>query len=118
MSTKLLTRTRERITTAVRNRVNGEDFARTPPVWQTPGERWFAPADAIWRVHRDTAMFIGGIRALLMQSLHPVAMQAVSEHSGYRSDPWGRLQRTSQFISVTTYGTVGEAESAIGKVDH
>lgn len=118
MSTKLLTRTRERITTAVRNRVNGEDFATTAPVWQTPGERWFTPADAVWRVHRDTSMFIGGIRALLMQSLHPTAMQSVAEHSGFRSDPWGRLQRTSQFINVTTYGTIGEAEAAIGKVDH
>jgi len=116
--TKLLKRTRTAITTAVRTRVNGENFAAVPPVWQTPGDRWFAPSDAIWRVHRDTSMFIGGIRALLLQSLHPVAMQAVSEHSGYRSDPWGRLQRTAQFISVTTYGTVQQAEAAIAKVDH
>jgi len=115
---KLLTRTRNRITTAVRTRVNGADYATVPPVWRTPGDRWFAPTDAIWRVHRDTSMFIGGIRALLMQSLHPVAMQAVAEHSGYRSDPWGRLQRTAQFINVTTYGTVAQAEAAIGKVDH
>lgn len=118
MATKLLSRARTRITNAVRAKVNGPDFATTLPVWQEDGERWFTPGDAIWRVHRDTSMFIGGIRALLMQSLHPVAMQAVSEHSGYRSDPWGRLQRTSQFINVTTYGTVTQAESAIGKVDH
>ncbi|HIT76467.1 MAG TPA: DUF2236 domain-containing protein [Candidatus Avipropionibacterium avicola] len=114
----MLSRARTRITTAVRSKVNGPDFASSTPVWQVEGERWFSPADAIWRVHRDTSMFIGGIRALLMQSLHPVAMQAVSEHSGYRGDPWGRLQRTAHFINVTTYGTILEAEAAIGKVEH
>ena len=49
-------------------------------------------------------MFIGGIRALLLQSLHPLAMAAVAEHSDYRGDPWGRLQRTSYFLAVTTFG--------------
>ena len=58
-------------------------------------------------------MFIGRIRALLLQSLHPVAMLGVSEHSGFRSDPWGRLQRTSKFLATTTYGTVADAERSI-----
>ena len=49
-------------------------------------------------------MFIGGIRALLLQSLHPLAMAAVAGHSGFRGDPWGRLQRTSYFLAVTTFG--------------
>lgn len=116
MRTDVISRTRAAITSAVRNRVNGSSTDPRPKVWQTPGERWFTPDDAIWRVHGDTSMFIGGIRALLMQSLHPEAMQGVSEHSGYRSDPWGRLARTAGFINVTTYGTVGEAEAAIAKV--
>ena len=73
-------------------------------IWNSPGPRWFTETDAIWRVHADTSMFIGGIRALLLQSLHPVAMLGVSEHSGFRSDPWGRLQRTSRFLATTTYG--------------
>jgi uncharacterized protein (DUF2236 family) len=82
----------------------------------TPGERWFSERDAIWRVHADTSMFIGGIRALLLQSMHPVAMLGVSEHSGFRSDPWGRLQRTSTYLATTTYGAVDDADRSIAAV--
>jgi uncharacterized protein (DUF2236 family) len=61
-------------------------------------------------------MFIGGLRALLLQSLHPLAMAAVAAHSGYRGDPWGRLQRTAGFIAVTTFGTTTDAEAAIKRI--
>jgi uncharacterized protein (DUF2236 family) len=61
-------------------------------------------------------MFIGAIRALLLQSLHPLAMAAVAEHSDYRGDPWGRLQRTSHFVGITTFGRTGDAERAIARV--
>ena len=61
-------------------------------------------------------MFIGGITALLMQSLHPLAMAAVAGHSGYRGDPWGRLQRTSYFLAVTTFGAAGDARETIARV--
>jgi len=76
----------------------------------------FAEDRPIRLVHGDSSMFIGGIRALLLQSLHPLAMAAVAGHSGYRGDPWGRLQRTSYFLAVTTFGRVGDAQEAIGKV--
>jgi uncharacterized protein (DUF2236 family) len=61
-------------------------------------------------------MFIGGIRALLMQSLHPLAMAAVAGHSGYRGDPWGRLQRTSYFLAITTFGRASDASQTIARV--
>jgi uncharacterized protein (DUF2236 family) len=61
-------------------------------------------------------MFVGGIRALLLQSLHPLAMAAVAGHSGYRGDPWGRLQRTSYFLAVTTFGRASDAEDTIRRV--
>jgi uncharacterized protein (DUF2236 family) len=61
-------------------------------------------------------MFIGGLRALLLQSLHPLAMAAVAQHSDYRTDPWGRLQRTSLFVGVTTYGSVKDAHEAIDRL--
>jgi uncharacterized protein (DUF2236 family) len=61
-------------------------------------------------------MFAGGLRALLLQSLHPLAMAAVSAHSGYRGDPWGRLRRTSYFLAITTYGAIPDAEEAIAHV--
>jgi len=102
---------------AVMHRVAGEQFQTVhDQIWKTPGERWFTEDDPIWRVHADTAMFIGGLRALLLEALHPVAMLAVSEHSGYRSDPWGRLQRTSTFMATTTYGAVPDAERAVAIV--
>ena len=106
-----------RLARAVRSRIAGDRFDSIHArIWHTPGPRWFTEDDAIWRVHADTAMFVGGIRALLLQSLHPVAMQGVSEHSDFRVDPWGRLQRTSQFIATTTYGTIADAERIIGVV--
>ncbi len=82
----------------------------------TPGPRWFAEDRPIRQVHADASMFVGGLRALLLQSLHPLAMAGVAEHSDYRSDPWGRLQRTSAFLAVTTFGTADDAQRAVDKV--
>ncbi|MGW7456831.1 oxygenase MpaB family protein [Streptomyces sp. NPDC054797] len=81
-----------------------------------PGARWFAPGRPVRQVHGDASMFVGGLAALLLQSLHPVAMAAVAAHSGYRGDPWGRLQRTSTFLAVTTFGTSSDAERAVARV--
>jgi len=53
---------------------------------------------------------------LLLQSLHPLAMAAVAGHSGYRGDPWGRLQRTSYFLAVTTFGRADDAREAVARV--
>ena len=61
-------------------------------------------------------MFVGGIRALLLQSLHPLAMAGVVAHSGYRGDPWGRLQRTSHFLAVTTFGSASDAERMVARI--
>ena len=61
-------------------------------------------------------MFAGGIRALLLQSLHPLAMAGVAGHSGYRGDPRGRLQRTSYFLAVTTFGRASDARAAVERV--
>lgn len=117
MSSTLLDKPRASLARAVRSRIAGDRFDSIHArIWHTPGPRWYTEDDAIWRVHADTAMFVGGIRALLLQSLHPVAMLGVSEHSDFRVDPWGRLQRTSQFIATTTYGTIADAERIIGVV--
>lgn len=61
-------------------------------------------------------MYVGGIAALLLQSLHPQAMAGVAGHSGYKSDPWGRLQRTADYIAATTFGTHAIAEASFAKV--
>ena len=80
------------------------------------GGRWFAEDRPIRRVHGDASLFVGGIRALLLQSLHPLAMAAIAEHSDYRRDPWGRLQRTGHFVGVTTFGQESDAREAIARV--
>jgi uncharacterized protein (DUF2236 family) len=85
-------------------------------IHDTPGPRWFDEDRPIRRVHGDASMFVGGLRALLLQSLHPLAMAGVAEHSDYRGDPWGRLQRTSTFLAVTTFGTSDDAQRAVDKV--
>jgi uncharacterized protein (DUF2236 family) len=80
------------------------------------GDRWFPPDSPIARVHGDAAMLIGGLSALLLQSLHPLAMAGVEQHSGFRGDPWGRLARTSRFLAVTTYGSADDARRQINAV--
>lgn len=108
---------RHRAALALRSRVAGDHAAeRAGAIWGAEGERWFTPEDPIWRVHLDASMFLGGIRALLLQSLHPLAMAGVDQHSRYRDDPWGRLQQTSAYISTTTFGTTADAERLIARV--
>jgi uncharacterized protein (DUF2236 family) len=85
-------------------------------IHDTPGPRWFDDDRPIRRVHADASMFVGGLRALLLQSLHPLAMAGVAQHSDYRGDPWGRLQRTSTFLAVTTFGPAADAQRAVDKV--
>jgi uncharacterized protein (DUF2236 family) len=82
----------------------------------TPGPRWFPPGSPIQRVHGDSATFVGGLRALLLQSLHPLAMAGVAGHSGYRGDPWGRLARTSTFLAYTTFATAEHAQEMVDRV--
>lgn len=76
----------------------------------------FGPDSVTWRIHADRSMLIGGLRALLLQVLHPLAMAGVAQHSSYREDPLGRLARTGRFVGATTYGTTAEAERAIRMV--
>lgn len=93
-----------------------EGPANRERIHTTPGPRWFAEDRPIRQVHADASMFVGGLRALLLQSLHPLAMAGVAEHSDYRGDPWGRLQRTSTFLAVTTFGTASDAQRAVDRV--
>ncbi|USU03413.1 oxygenase MpaB family protein [Sphingomonadaceae bacterium OTU29MARTA1] len=77
----------------------------------------FGPGSAAWVVHGDfTAMMAGGVAALLLQMLHPGALAGVWDHSNFRRDMLGRLRRTAQFISGTTYGATATAEALIAKV--
>lgn len=81
------------------------------PVDDDPG--MFGPDSVTWQVHGNLSMLVGGLRALFLQTLHPLAMAGVAQHSRYRTDPLGRLARTASFVGTTTYGTTAEAEAAI-----
>jgi uncharacterized protein (DUF2236 family) len=108
---------RERLGEALFLRVAGPDGAQhRDRIHFRDGPRWFEAGSPIMRVHGDASMFVGGIRALLLQTLHPAAMTAVSEHSGFRGDMWGRLARTSRFLAVTTFGVADDAERAVRAV--
>lgn len=77
----------------------------------------FGPGSVTWRVHGDfTAMMAGGIASLLIQMLHPGALAGVWDHSNFRRDMTGRLRRTAQFLSGTTYGSTETAERLIERV--
>jgi uncharacterized protein (DUF2236 family) len=77
----------------------------------------FGPQSVVWRVHSDLpSMLIGGISSLMLQSLHPLPMKAVAEHSSYKEDPLGRFQRTAEFVSGTTFGSAQMAYRLIDKV--
>jgi uncharacterized protein (DUF2236 family) len=90
---------------------------RPRPAVMDPERAFLPPGGVVRRVHADLpSMVIGGLSALLLQSLHPLAMAGVAEHSNYTEDPTGRMRRTAAFISATTYGTVDEAERAIAQV--
>lgn len=85
---------------------------------QPPGDPGlFGPQSVCWQVHGDfTSMMVGGISALLLQALHPLALAGVWDHSNFREDLIGRLRRTGQFISGTTFGSTRDAEWLIDKV--
>ncbi|GGF46747.1 hypothetical protein GCM10011519_20920 [Marmoricola endophyticus] len=117
MPLPLLPDVRARLGEMVFAKVAGEDGpAKRDHIHDSPGERWFAEDAAIREVHGDSSMFVGGMRALLLQSLHPLAMAGVAQHSGYRGDPWGRLQRTSYFLAVTTFGPAEDAERTCARI--
>lgn len=101
----------------IRDRVVGPDADRRhAELFDTDEAGWFDDDAPIRRVHADTSMFIGGLRAILLQSLHPRAMAGVAQHSDYRSDPWGRLQRTADFLAATTFGPATQAQAAVDVV--
>ena len=72
----------------------------------------FGPESVAWRIHSDPAMALAGFRALLLQAVHPVVMAGFSANSVYRDDPWGRLQRTGEWVDTTVFGTTRDATRA------
>ena len=104
---------------AVRTLLTGHPDGAAP--WVTalgePGDAgWFGPGSTIWSVHADAATLVGGVRALLVQAMHPTVLAGFDQHSDYQEDPESRLQRTAAFVTVTTFGTTAQAEAACDRV--
>lgn len=81
-----------------------------------PDPGLLGPDSVSWRVIGDATAFVGGIRALLVQTAHPEVVAGVEQHSRYRDDPLGRLSRTSVYVTETTYGAMPEVEAAVATV--
>ena len=85
-----------------------------PPPCSDASLAYFPPDSVTRRIHADLpSMLIGGLASLLFQALHPLAMAGVAQHSRYRADPLGRLERTARFVGTTTFGSREDAARAI-----
>ncbi|MFJ9621915.1 oxygenase MpaB family protein [Streptomyces sp. NPDC101181] len=110
---------RDRIAAELTAALHGGDLQleryATPP--GDPGLFGIAPGDPVWRVHgQATGMLVGGFAALMLQSLHPLAMAGVDQHSDFRADPVGRLNGTVRFITTTTFGSAPAAREVVALV--
>lgn len=99
--------------------LSGDDEGR--PAWVLalgePGDAgWFGPTSTAWQVNGSLATLVGGVRALLLQACHPLALAGVEQHSNYREDPLDRLQRTNRFVTTTTFGSSVLAKEACARV--
>ena len=76
----------------------------------------FGPHSVTWKLHREPVLLIGGLRSLYLQALHPRAVAAVAQNSGYRADPWGRLMRTSDYVGTVVYGSTEQVQAAASRI--
>jgi uncharacterized protein (DUF2236 family) len=78
---------------------------------------YFGPHSVTWRIHGDpvTAM-VGGLRALLLQALHPEAMELLYRTSNFQDDPWSRLGRTVAYVGTVSFAPRAEADAAAARV--
>jgi uncharacterized protein (DUF2236 family) len=76
----------------------------------------FGPDSVTWKLHGEPIVLLAGLRSLYLQALHPRAVAAVAQNSSFKSDPWGRLMRTSEYIATTLYAPTAEAELAASRV--
>ncbi len=76
----------------------------------------FGPESVAWRIHSHPIIVVGGFRALMIQSLHPLAMAGVSQFSDFKSDPLKRFRRTAQYVHHVVFSDSASAERAAARV--
>ena len=107
------------VSDAFRSRLN-DTFtggATERPAWideleEGTDEGFFGPGSATWSVHGGKQTILAGVRALLVQALHPGALAGVADHSRYREDPFGRLAGTIRWIYTVSHGDTAAATNA------
>jgi uncharacterized protein (DUF2236 family) len=90
-------------------------FAASVPV-DPADDGFFGPGSVTWRLHADLSAPVSGLRSLLLQALHPLAMAGVDQHSQWRDDPAGRFASTAAYVLTTTYGDRATARAAADRV--
>ncbi|MGY1711123.1 oxygenase MpaB family protein [Geodermatophilus sp. SYSU D00758] len=91
----------------------------SPDDWTAEEDRtgFYGPDSVTWRIHLDPSYSVAGMRALMLQALHPVAMDGVARNSaGFRDEWWMRMTRTGQYVETLTFGTRTEARRAAARV--
>jgi uncharacterized protein (DUF2236 family) len=109
----------ERIASSFRKTVSGDPSGA--PQWAQQmaiGEDFglFGPDSDVWKVHGSLATLVGGVRALLMQAAYPAALAGVAQHSRYDTDPLGRLERTTRWLTITSFGSTEAIEKEAKRV--
>ena len=89
----------------------GSAYVRAVPEHPADGGL-FGPGSVVWRVNRDRCFPLAGMRSLMVQALHPLAMAGVAQHSSWKQDPFGRLAATNSYLLTTTYGDTASALAA------
>jgi uncharacterized protein (DUF2236 family) len=77
---------------------------------------YFGPDSVTWTIHGDSCTLAGGLRALMLQTMHPLAMAGVAQHSNYKAAPLDRLANTSLYVGTVIYGSRAEARQAVAMV--
>ncbi len=102
-----------------RNLLSGESDGQPDWVRQLAhgtDDGYFGPGSATWAVHGSLPTLVGGVRALLLQTLHPGALAGVTQHSRYEDDALGRLVGTTRWLTVTTFGDKKMADRECARV--
>lgn len=77
---------------------------------------YFGPESISWRVLGDPLAMAGGLRALLLQALHPEAMVLMDAKTTFRDQPWDRIRRTAEFVATVTYAPTAEVDAGAARV--
>lgn len=104
------------MTTAARRRPPRADREAGPGPLVVPDPGLFGPGSVSWRLHGDPVLVMGGLRALMLQSMHPEVVLGFVQNSGFQQDWWGRLNRTAEYVGLTTFGTRAEIDAVARRV--